>query len=234
MRLAISALMLLFLTAGAVSGQVLDFENINATYPSGYAFVQDYYNGGFSSDGTTGANYGVEFSPNAQAICLNTPGVNCSNTSRGGLAPGSEQGGLFFLSGGQTYMNRSLGFQNGFSFFYSAVNQGGSFEVYSGLNGTGVMLAALSLSTTPSICDPIYSAGFCPFVAAGVDFAGTAQSVVFAGVANQIVFDDVTFGSSTPGQISVPEPGTLLLLATGLLGLIMVQRRRSRELLESI
>ena len=32
----------------------LNFENINASYPSGYAQILDYYNGGTSSDGTTG------------------------------------------------------------------------------------------------------------------------------------------------------------------------------------
>ena len=203
---------------------VLDFEGVNATYPSGYAQVLDFYNGGTSSDGTSGTNYGVQFTDNARAICLNTPGVVCSNTSRGGLAPGSEKGALFWLNGPETYMNYAAGFDTGFSFYYTAPYYGGSVSVYDGLNGTGTLLATLNLGLTPSTCDSSYSAGYCPFIAAGVAFAGVAKSISFAGTANYIVFDDVTFGSVTPG---VPEPTTYAMFGLGLLGLAYATRRRS-------
>jgi len=205
---------------------VLNFEGVNATYPSGFAAIEGFYNGGTSSDGTSGTNYGVEFTDNALAICLNTPGVSCSNTSRGGFAPGSELGALFWLNGPETYMNYAAGFDTGFSFNYSAPNTPGSVSVYDGLNGTGNVLATLNLGLTPSTCDAAYSAVYCPFVAAGVNFAGTAKSISFAGSANYIVFDDVTFGSAVPG---VPEPSTYALFGLGLMGLTYVARRRQRD-----
>ncbi|HUG22060.1 PEP-CTERM sorting domain-containing protein [Piscinibacter sp.] len=232
MRHAFAWTLALACTAGTANAAtiVLDFEGVNATYPSGYAFVQDFYNGGTSSDGTSGTNFGVGFSGNAQAICLNTPGTSCSNTSRGGLGdPDSDKGGLFFLSGSETFMNVAAGFDTGFSFFYSAANVAGSVSVYDGLNGTGNLLATLALPTTPSTCGSEYNAGFCPFVASGIGFAGTAMSVSFAGVANQVVFDDVTFGSVTPGVPAIPEPETYALMLAGLGVVAMVARRRKAK-----
>ena len=210
-------------TASVIS---LNFEGINATYPSaGDAFINGFYNGGISSDGTSGPNYGIAFPANAQAICLNTIGFSCSNTSRGGQGdPNSQLGALFFLSGGSTFLNDATGFDTGLSFNYTAVNVGGSINVWSGLNGSGSLLANLSLPVTASGPCNGYGAGFCPFFAAGVGFAGTAQSVEFVGVADQIVFDDVTFGSTTPGH--VPEPGTLLLLGGGMAAAGFSRQRR--------
>lgn len=205
----------------------LNFEGINATYPSGYAFINDFYNGGTSSDGTSGPNFGIGFTANAQAICLNSLSVNCSNTSRGGLGdPNSQKGGLFFLSGSETFMNVAAGFDTGFSFNYVSLSQPGSVSVFDGLDGTGNLLATISLSANAGSC-PGYSAGFCPFSPIGVAFAGTAKSVSFAGVANQIVFDDITFGSDVPGP-SIPEPASwaLMLAGFGIAGAAMRSRRR--------
>jgi hypothetical protein len=215
-------------TAAEAAVVHLDFEGVNATYPSGYAFVNDFYNGGTSSDGTSGTNYGISFTSNAQAICLNTLSGNCSNTSRGGQGdPTSQLGGLFFLGGNETFMNVAAGFTTGFSFMYAAIYYASSVSVYDGLGGTGNLLATLNLPLTTSGPCPGYNAGFCPFVAAGIGFAGTAKSVAFAGVANQVVFDDVTFGSVTPGggPSPVPLPAGLPLLAGGLAALGALRRK---------
>lgn len=224
LKTAVAAAALILAAGSASAAVVLDFEGVNATYPSGFAQVSGFYNGGTSSDGTSGTNYGIEFTSNALAICLNTPGVYCSNTSRGGLAPGSELGALFWLDGPETYMNVAAGFDTGFSFYYAAPNTPGAIRVYDGLNGTGNLLATLDLGLTPSTCGSEYSAGYCPFVASGIGFAGIAKSVSFAGTANYIVFDDVTFGSITPG---VPEPTTYALFGIGLAALALAKRKRT-------
>jgi hypothetical protein len=203
----------------------LDFENIAATYPfANDIFIQGFYNGGTASNGRSGTNFGIEFSSNSLAVCLNSTTTSCSNGSRGGGAPGSETGALFFLSGSESFMNVAAGFDTGFSFNYSAINQAGSVSVYDGLNGTGNLLATLALPTTSGSC-PGYGASFCPFAAIGVAFAGTARSVSFAGVANQIAFDDITFGSVTPGAVPEPAAWAMMIGGFGLIGGVM---RRSR------
>jgi hypothetical protein len=215
-------------TAISASAAVVDltFENINITYPdTNYAQILNYYNGGTSSDGTSGTNYGVSFPSNALAICLNTVGNVCSDTSRGGLGdPSSQKGGLFFLTGSNTFVDVAAGFTTGFSFNYTAYSTPGSVQVYSGLDGTGTLLANLALPATGGACNlSVYNAYFCPFYPIGVAFSGTAMSIDFGGTANQIVFDDVTFGSATPGT---PEPGTLVMFGSGVIGLAGLLRRK--------
>lgn len=214
------------LAESAYAVTVLNFEGISATYP-GSAVVLGFYSGGTSSDGKSGANYGITFTNNARTICLNTPGVQCSNTSRGGLGdPASTKGALVFgFAASQTYMDVAAGFDTGFSFYYVGINSGGSIAVYDGFNGTGNLLASLSLPKTSSGCGATspYAATFCPFYASGIAFNGIAKSVSFAGVADQIVFDDVTFGSITPG---VPEPESYALMFGGLVALCGLMRRQ--------
>ncbi len=215
---------------------VLDFEGI-APHPNGNnVFVQDFYNGGTASNGSSGTNFGIEFSSNSLAICLNTETVNCSNTSRGGLGnPDSQLGGLFFLTGAASIMNVAAGFDTGFSFFYSAAFQSGSVEVYDDLDGTGNLLATLDLPTNGGSCAG-FGAAFCPFLPVGVAFDGTAKSVSFAGVANQIAFDDITFGSVIPDPedpeppvdpIPLPASLPLLLAALGGTGALLRKKKKS-------
>ena len=205
---------------------VLDFEGI-APQPDTNVVIGDFYNGGTSGNGSSGNDYGIGFSDNALLICLNTTSVSCSNTSHGGLNPGSELGGLYFLSGAETFMNVVAGFSDGFSFNYTAISQVGSVTVYDGLNGTGNVLATINLALTPSTCSGFGS--FCPFVAIGVQFAGIAQSVGFGGVANQVVFDDITFGSDIVGGDPVPLPGAIPFMITGLAGLRAATRKKKKQ-----
>jgi PEP-CTERM motif len=223
------------LTATPASATVisLNFEGI-APHPNGNnVLVQNYYNGGTSSNGSSGTNFGVGFSANSLAICLNTLSIVCSNTSRGGIGdPTSQLGGLFFLTGASSIMNVAAGFDTGFSFNYTAFSRAGSVGVYDGLNGTGALLATLALPTTTSGPCVGYNAQFCSFKPVGVSFSGIAKSVSFAGVANQIVFDDITFGSVTPGPGAVPEPATwaMMLVGFGVVGGSIRLRRRKSSL----
>lgn len=203
----------------------LNFEGI-APYPNGNnVFIQEFYNGGTSSIGTTGTNVGASFGANALLICLNTLTVGCSNTSRGGVGdPASARSGLVFLSGSETFLNYAAGFTTGFSFNYVSVSSAGSVTVFDGLNGTGNLLATLNLTPNAGSC-PGYGASFCPFGAFGVTFNGIAKSISFGGVANQIVFDDITFGSATPGP-GVPEPATWGLMIGGFAMTGFAMRRR--------
>lgn len=190
---------------------VLDFEGI-VTNANGVANINNFYNGGTSSDGTSGTNYGVTFSSNALGLCLNTLSAQCSNTSRGGQGDStSQRGAMYYASGTETFLNYASGFDTGFSFNYSAPFAPAAINVYDGING-GNLLASVNLGTTAngSISCAGYSAQYCPFIASGVAFSGTAKSIGFVGT-NSVVFDDITFGSVTAGGgQQVPEPFTIV------------------------
>ncbi len=222
--------------APALAGVMdLNFDGINPTYPftSGSVAVENYYNGGTASNGATGPNYGVTFTDNALTICLNgSGGVDCSNTSKGG-GPGSQTAALFWLSGSQTFMDVAAGFTTGFSFNYTdPFVSGSSVSVYSGLDGTGTLLATIPLATTPSGC-PGYDGQYCPFVPIGVTFAGTAESVSFAGTANFVVYDDITLGSSVPGT-PLPAAAPLFAAGLGVIGLLARRRRQNRAAVAAV
>lgn len=186
---------------------VLTFEGLGNE-----AQVGNFYNGG------AGTDYNIDFAESALAVIDQDAG----GTGNIGGEP-SPSTALFFLDGFAATMNVLDGFDTGFSFFYSAVNDPGFINVWSGLDSTGILLATLALPATPSNGgDP--NGDFSPFLATGVTFLGTAMSVDFGGSANQIAFDDITLGSATPG---VPEPGSLGLLGLGLAGLAAWRRSRA-------
>lgn len=200
------ALLAVALPVGATT-VVLDFEGL-----SDNEVIGDYYNGG------AGPDYGIGFSPNALAIIDGDAGG--SGNFGGEPSPDTV---LYFLTGPAATMNVAAGFDTGFSFYYSAVNQSGSIVVYDGLNATGNVLANLYLPITPSDGgDP--SGSFSPFYPIGVAFSGIAMSVDFGGTVNQIGFDNITLGSDSPEVI--PEPLTMIAVFTGVAGLARYVRKR--------
>jgi len=194
---------------------LLDFEGLKDTEQ-----ILNFYNGGTGSQGSSGINYGVSFSPNSLAIVQGAPGSNI------GILP-TPVTGAFFLSGSASTMNVANGFSTGFSFFYSAPFQPGVVKIYDGLNATGNLLGSINLPLTPNGASVpgCNSNNFCPFVPIGLAFNGIAKSVDFGGAVNQIVFDDIkiTLAPTT----TVPEPTSVMgLIAISALGAGSVLQRK--------
>ncbi len=196
---------------------VLNFEGLQD-----HEAVNDFYNGGTGSLGSSGTNYGINFSTNSLAIIdADAPG----GTGNFANEP-SPSTILFFLSGGAATMNVAAGFTTGFSFFYANdTTLVGSVTVYDGLNATGNVLASLVLPLAGvGLGDP-NGGTFGVWLPVGVAFNGTAKSVDFAGSQNQIGFDDVTLGSEIPNpEGDIPEPASIVIW-TLLAGAVFCARR---------
>ena len=198
----------MLLAAGAIpafaqSTVTLTFEGLGNGEP-----VSQFYNGGTSGNGSgPGTNYGISFSPNSLALIDSDAGG--SGNFGGEPSPDTV---LFFTSG-TAVMNVPAGFATGFSFYYSAISNPGTVVVYDGPNATGNVLATLNLPTTPSSGAPDPSGTFSPFVPIGASFSGTARSVDFGGTVNQIAFDNITLGTSIPGN-----PGSTTCASEGYTG----------------
>ncbi|MFZ3364868.1 MAG: hypothetical protein WA153_15595, partial [Candidatus Acidiferrales bacterium] len=133
---AIATLVFSLAAVSAKAGTItLTFEGLQNLEP-----IDNYYNGGLGGFGSgPGSNYGIVFGSDSLAVISNLDGGtgNISNLPSGDTA-------AFFLSGAGDVMDVSAGFSTGFSFFYSAPGFGGTVDVYSGLDGTGTLLAALT------------------------------------------------------------------------------------------
>jgi hypothetical protein len=102
-------------------------------------------------------------------------------------------------------MNVAAGFSDGFATYYTSTDSAGSISIWSGLNGTGSILATLNLIGLGTDNTP--NALYDRWALVGAAFVGEAHSVTFTGTANFIGFDNVTFGSA------IPAPGAIALLA---------------------
>jgi len=208
---------------------VLDFENINATHPSrDTPAIGAFYNGGTSSAGTSGVNYGVSFSSNTLAMCLNTLDATCLSASHGGLGdPDSQLGAMYFSGPNPTTatMNVFDGFVTSLSWNYVNKIAGADVTIFDGLNGTGNILGSVTLDVTSYACAAEYHSSYCPFVFSEIAFSGEAKSVVFSGYPGFIVFDDIAFHTA---EAAVPEPLTLSLFGAGVLGMGALGRRKRK------
>jgi len=187
----------------AQSTTTLTFEGLANFEP-----VNQFYNGGTGGNGSgPGTNYGISFSPSSLAL------IDSDAGGSGNIGGEPSPDTVLFFTSSTAIMSVPAGFTTGFSFYYSAINNPASVTVYDGPNATGNVLATIALPTTPSNGAPDPTGSFSPFVPIGVAFSGTARSVDFGGSANQVAFDNITIGSSTPGN-----PGDITCASEGYTG----------------
>ena len=231
MRIITAALAALALSAPAGAADILGFEGVNPAYPSGSTQILYFYDGGLSGAGTTGANYGISFSANAVAVCLNSTTTTCSNASTGGLVPTSNKGALGLAANGVAIMDFSTAYTGAVGFRYAIAAGAGFIKAYDGVGGTGTQLANLTLLPNATGC-PAYSATLCTFGPGGLGFLTNVRSLVFGGMAGGVVWDDITLGGGNdplpPPALGVPEPGAWMLMITGF-GLVGVASRLQRS-----
>lgn len=198
----------------------LDFEGIG-----NLAFVNDFYNGGTDSQGHSGVDYGVSFSPTTLGLI---------DSDAGGFGAFANEPSpstvIFFQNSFDLVFNVPAGFDTGFSFSYATVNPA-RVRVFDEVGATGNLLATLDLAAVGLGTDCGDPTGFlCIWTPIDVPFSGTAKSVgiiAVAGPPGGLLVDDITFSSDAP-VVSVPEPSTSALMALGLLGVAAWLRRRPR------
>jgi hypothetical protein len=162
--------------------------------------VLEFYNGGTGSQGSSGPDLGISFTPGALAI------IDSDDGGTGNFANEPSADTIaFFPTSSSLVMNVPGGFKTGFSFYYSS-SAANSVTVYDGPNATGNVLATISIDAqyTGNSCVGDPTGAFCNWTANGGSFNGTAMSVDFGGTANQTGFDDITIGSATAGEEGEP------------------------------
>ncbi len=226
---ALSAVLPLAALSSAQAAVSLNFvlpDNGQAFTGGGLESILGYYNGGADQNGAIGPSYGITFGSDALAL-VNANQANSVASNVGNEPGGGTANSMIFLSGPGDVMDVAAGFNTGFSFYYAAPYYAGSVSVYSGLDGTGALLATLTLGVNGVGPGPGQYSDWSPV---GVTFAGTAESAIFSGSANYIAFTDVTLGSGAP-QIgnNVPDNtgvGIYALAALALAGAAWASRKQ--------
>jgi hypothetical protein len=213
--LIVSAILLGSVSAFAHSGELLIFQGVLDNQPIG-----DFYNGGGLA---STPNYGITFSSNFFGL------VSVYNGGAGAFSQTPTTTAAIFVNGptgspATGVMNVGPGFSGGLNFFYTAGFTSGQTEmvtIWSGTNGTGTVLATITLGNNNGACTGFPA--YCTWSNIGATFTGTAHSVTFTGPANELGIADMTVGGSTP---AIPEPSPVYLLGTGLAAISLSRMRR--------
>ncbi len=197
----IKSLLVLFIISFFVSWSFAD--NIVLTFEGlkDGEQVENFYNGGTGSEGSSsGKNYGITFSAPTIASIDSDAGTGGHGNFANEPSPNTT---ICFLNDTKIIMNVKNGFTGGFSFWYSSIDQSGSVEVWTGLNGTGKLIASMNLEplgSDPNGGDP--TGEYNRWKKVSVSFNGEAHSVVFKGVANHIGFDNIALNPNSGEEVN--------------------------------
>ncbi len=179
--------------------------------------VLNFYNGGTTYRGIGGGpDDGISFTLNAR-VFTQTSGLTGTFT-KPGIAElysdtAREGEGIAFT------MDVDPGMSGSLSFDFATIDAGGEVKFYSGLDGSGSLLADVSLPVTSPITGPGV------FVPDSVSFPGVVHSIVFSGGNKQLAIDDLSL-------VIIPEPSSWTLLVLGALmslAAALARRRTSRR-----
>jgi hypothetical protein len=204
----------LFIAIPAVANSVVNFTFSGL---SNNEQALNYFSGAYGSQGSgPGPNYQITFSPKA--------------------ATASGRKGNLLTANGTIVMDVHTGFANSFKLTYVTLAPE-VISVWSGYDGSGFLLATMTLLPN-AWCESV--AG-CGWSLAAEPFSGTAASVTFSGAGAGFGIGSVKLGSrywSKPvitantrfmaQSLATPEPSSIVLLQTGLAGLIWIYMRRKQ------
>lgn len=153
-------------------------------------FVNNYYNGGTGSFGSgPGPDLSLTFTSNAQAIVSASKGGSGNFINNPGKTPV-----MFFQTGSNVTLTAANKVSVAILFYYSSL-QSGSATVYDGPNGTGNILANITLSPNNSGCN---SYKLCVWSPVGIPLTTAAASIRFTGSADNIAIGKISLGNKLP------------------------------------